>query len=66
MEMTAAEKILARVSGREGVRPGDIIYPDPDVVVVHDGLIAIAKHEMDELGIDRVFDPGPYLLRYGS
>ena len=57
MGMTAVEKILARVSGQKTVRPGDIIFPDPDIVIVHDGLVAAAKQELDELGIDEVFDP---------
>jgi len=39
MGMTATEKILARASRRERVRPGDIVFPDPDLVIVHDGLV---------------------------
>ena len=57
MGMTAVEKILARASGQSVVQPGDIIFSDPDIVIVHDGLVASAKQELDELGIDEVFDP---------
>ncbi len=56
MGMTATEKILARASRREQVRPGDIVFPQPDLVIVHDGLVVSSKDELDAVGIDRVFD----------
>ncbi|MEQ8194676.1 MAG: aconitase family protein [Rhodospirillales bacterium] len=57
MGMTAVEKILARASGMDVVKPDDIIFPNPDMVIIHDGLVAAAKEEMDELEIKEVFDP---------
>jgi len=54
--MTAAEKILARASGLQSVRAGDIVYPVPDFVMIHDGVIMGAKEELDALGVDRLFD----------
>lgn len=57
MGMTAVEKILAKASGLASVRPGDIVYPKPDIVIVHDGLVLPAKGDLDKAGIDRVFDP---------
>jgi 3-isopropylmalate/(R)-2-methylmalate dehydratase large subunit len=57
MGMTAAEKILARASGLATVRAGEIVYPTPDFVMIHDGVVTGAKNELDELGVDRVFDP---------
>jgi len=57
MGMTAIEKVLARVSGRSAVRPGDIVYPDPDFVMIHDGVVMAAKRELDSLGIDRLAAP---------
>ncbi len=57
MTMTAVEKILARACGHDRVRPGEIIFPDPEVIVIHDALILPAKHELDSLGIDRLYDP---------
>jgi 3-isopropylmalate/(R)-2-methylmalate dehydratase large subunit len=57
MGMTAAEKILARASNLDRVRPGDIVYPDPELVIVHDGYIASSKAQLDEIGITRLFDP---------
>ena len=57
MGMTAVEKILARACGLPSVRPGDIVYPVPELVVVHDFIIFPMKKELDELGIDRLHDP---------
>ncbi len=56
MGMTATEKILARASRCERVRPGDIVFPQPGLVIVHDGLVVSSKAELDAVGIDRVFD----------
>lgn len=57
MGMTAAEKILARASGLNETRAGAIVYPTPDFVTIHDGVVMGTKEELDALGIDRVFDP---------
>ncbi len=56
MAMTATEKILARASGKNLVRPGDTAYPDPELVIVHDGYVAASKSQLDELGIPVLFD----------
>lgn len=56
MGMTATEKILARASGQAAVRPGDTVYPDPELVIVHDGYVASSKVQLDELGIPKLFD----------
>ncbi len=50
--MTAAEKILARASGLERVRAGEIVYPTPEFVIIHDGVVMGTKQELDQLGID--------------
>lgn len=62
MGMTAAEKILARASGRPSVRAGDIVYPQPDFVMIHDGVVRGAKEELDALGIHRLYDPERVLM----
>jgi len=62
MGMTAAEKILARTSGLPTVKAGDIVYPRPDFVMIHDGVVRGAKEELDALGIHRVFDPERVLM----
>jgi 3-isopropylmalate/(R)-2-methylmalate dehydratase large subunit len=62
MGMTAAEKILARASGAAATRAGDIVYPNVDFAMIHDGVVMGAKQELDELGIDRLFDPERVLM----
>ena len=57
MAMTAVEKVLARTSGANTVAPGDVVYPDPDFIMIHDGLVRGAKRELDSLGIDRLAAP---------
>lgn len=62
MGQTAAEKIIARACGRSEVRPGEVVYPDPDQVIVHDGYIANSRQTLDELGITKLFDRERVLL----
>ncbi|MGE0557603.1 MAG: aconitase family protein [Burkholderiales bacterium] len=62
MGMTAAEKILARTSGRPATRAGEIVYPQPDFVIIHDGVVRGAKEELDALGIHSLFDPDRVLM----
>jgi 3-isopropylmalate/(R)-2-methylmalate dehydratase large subunit len=57
MGMTAVEKVLARTTGRTSVRPGDVVHPVPDFIMIHDGLVRGAKRELDALGIDRLAAP---------
>lgn len=39
--MTLTEKLLVRASGRESVKPGEIVVVEPDVVLSHDNSAAI-------------------------
>ncbi|MBM3359485.1 MAG: 3-isopropylmalate dehydratase [Betaproteobacteria bacterium] len=57
MAMTAVEKVLARASGVTSVKPGDIVHPVPDFIMIHDGVVMGAKRELDALGIDRLAAP---------
>ncbi len=57
MGMTAVEKVLARASGACTVVPGDIVYPEPELVFVHDGHVEACKRELDALGITRLKHP---------
>ncbi len=59
---TAVEKVLALKSGKSVVRPGDIVYPDPDFVMIHDGVVMGAKRELDALGIHRLAAPDKVLM----
>ncbi|HEX7006129.1 MAG TPA: 3-isopropylmalate dehydratase large subunit [Alphaproteobacteria bacterium] len=57
MAQTLAEKIIARASGRESVRPGEIVVCKVDLAMIHDsGGPRRAKPILDRLGA-RVWDP---------
>jgi 3-isopropylmalate/(R)-2-methylmalate dehydratase large subunit len=62
MGMTAVEKVLAAKSGRVGVRPGEVVYPDPDFIMIHDGVVMGAKQELDALGIGRLAAPDKVVM----
>lgn len=62
MGMTAVEKVLARTSNRSAVQPGDVVYPTPDFIMIHDGVVMGAKRELDALGIDRLADPDKVVM----
>ncbi|MFM0738639.1 aconitase family protein [Paraburkholderia xenovorans] len=51
MGFTAIEKVLARASRQAQARAGDIVYPDPDMIMVHDGLVQQSKQVLDRIGI---------------
>ena len=55
--MTAVEKIIARASGAASVRAGDVVYPAPDMVMIHDNVLPGVKRALDSLGIDRLAEP---------
>jgi len=57
MGMTAVEKVLAAKSGKTSVCFGDVVYPDPDFIMIHDGVVMGAKRELDQLGITRLATP---------
>ncbi len=65
MGYTLAEKVLARVSGRRGVRAGDEVMARPDFVIVYDfpGYTDVIFRQMKEdFGIDKVPDPERYAI----
>ena len=55
--MTSPEKILARACGLVSTRPGDILYPDPELVVVHDGAVEMAWQELSAIGYASIKNP---------
>jgi 3-isopropylmalate/(R)-2-methylmalate dehydratase large subunit len=57
MGLTAVEKVLAAKSGKASVRPGEVVHPDPDFIMIHDGVVMGAKRELDALGITRLAAP---------
>jgi 3-isopropylmalate/(R)-2-methylmalate dehydratase large subunit len=60
--MTGPEKIIARVSGRPWVRPGDIVVARPDAAMVHDNVLPGIRRMLDDLGIDRLAEPEKVIL----
>jgi len=62
MGMTAVEKVLARTAGRTTLTPGEVVCPDPDFIMIHDGLVRGAKRELDALGIDRLAAPDKVVM----
>ena len=62
---TATEKILARASGRSGVRAGDDVEARPDFVLAYDlpGYTDVYERELrDELGVARVPAPERFAI----
>jgi 3-isopropylmalate/(R)-2-methylmalate dehydratase large subunit len=62
MGSTAIEKVLARVSGLARVKAGDVVYPDPDLVMVHDGIVQQSRQVLDRIGIDRLAAPAKVIM----
>ena len=62
---TMTEKILARASGRDFVRPGDEIEAKPDFVISYDfpGYTDVFFREArEELGVEKVSNPERFVL----
>src|SRR6185312_277999 len=53
---TLTQKILSAKVGRE-VREGEIIFPEPDLVVVHDWYSANAGRALRQFGVERLYAP---------
>jgi 3-isopropylmalate/(R)-2-methylmalate dehydratase large subunit len=62
MGYTAIEKVLARTSGKPGARAGDLVYPEPDMVMIHDALVKEAKRELDSIGIGQIAHPRKVIM----
>lgn len=66
MGFTAIEKVLARVSRdeshRAGVSAGTLLYPEPDMVMIHDGLVMEAKEALDAAGIGTIHAPAKTMM----
>ena len=57
MEMTMAEKVLARASGREYVKPGEIITATVDTLMVADMSFYDSYELFEESGCSEIWDP---------
>lgn len=54
--MTITEKILAAHSGRDSVRPGEIVNAKIDLIVCHEITTPPAIKMMERMGVTKVFD----------
>jgi homoaconitate hydratase family protein len=61
MGMTLAEKILARASGRERVRPDEIVVARVDLAMSHENA-DLARKSFLEIGVSRVWDPSKIVI----
>ena len=57
MGFNISEKILAKAAHRKSVSPGNIIYPDPELVILHDGFIQTAFQQLDGIGYQSITNP---------
>lgn len=58
---TIAEKILSSHSGTDA-RAGDIVIADVDFVMGQDGTSPLAIRALENMGVDKVFDPAKVAL----
>ncbi len=61
MAQTATEKILSRAMGRP-VRQGEIIYPEPDLITVHDWYVVNFDKALRELGVKHLYASDKLLI----
>ncbi|MGQ9679152.1 MAG: 3-isopropylmalate dehydratase large subunit [Candidatus Bathyarchaeia archaeon] len=56
MGMTISEKILAGASGRDSVRPGEIVKAKVDLAMMPDLTTILSFKAMREMGVEKVWD----------
>ena len=61
MGKTITEKVLSRVTGSD-VTSGDIIFPEPELITVHDWYVVNFDKALQELGINELYDPDKLLI----
>lgn len=59
---TAAQKLLARAAGLAHVEVGEVVYPVPDLVTIHDGFVEGAFRELSALGYGAIRSPEKVLF----
>ena len=61
MGKTITEKILTRVTG-DDVSAGDIVFPEPELLTIHDWYVVNFDAALAELGVAALHDPGRVLI----
>lgn len=54
---TAVQKLLAKAARRAHVEIGEVVYPEPDWAIIHDGFVEGAYRELTSLGFGAIRDP---------
>jgi 3-isopropylmalate/(R)-2-methylmalate dehydratase large subunit len=54
---TAVQKLLARAAGHDRVSVGEVVYPEPELVIIHDGFVEGAYRELSSLGFRAIRHP---------
>jgi 3-isopropylmalate/(R)-2-methylmalate dehydratase large subunit len=54
---TICEKILAKASGRDRVKPGDIVYPIPEAIICPESAFPGFIDELLEIGVKKLWHP---------
>ncbi len=57
MGATAAEKILARAAGLKSAKAGDVVYPEPDYIIMHDLHAHLFLRELWDMGVKELWKP---------
>ena len=61
MPQTTTEKILSRVLGAP-VTVGEIVYPEPELITVHDWYVVNFAKVLDDLGVGNLYAPETVML----
>ena len=61
MGKTITEKVLSRITGGD-ITSGDIIFPEPELITVHDWYVVNFDKALQELGINELYDPDKLLI----
>lgn len=64
MGATVIEKIIAANTGKDSVKPGDIVTVNVDRVMIHDIFIPFVADKFEEMGFTRLWDPDKVVLIY--
>ncbi|HMK53559.1 MAG TPA: homoaconitase large subunit [Methanobacteriaceae archaeon] len=57
MPMTMAEKILAKASGNNQIKAGEIVMANIDVAMTHDLTGPLSVESFKKIGVEKVWDP---------
>ena len=61
MGKTITEKVLSRVTGGD-VSAGEIIYPEPELITVHDWYVVNFDKALKELGVEKLYEPDKVII----